>query len=236
MTIEPDYTKWLSVEAMSPHEFACLCLGIEPTPTPAGAASSSSACPTMPAEIADDLDQREWELDYQRVYDVLSRAIEDGAFPTTPSGRIKPADGVRHLTTVAEAWGWTDQLSAVRFIQRAKASVGGGNAGSRDDTLMARVNELEAELASCKACEAYSTPMLELVKTVIDKFYTSGRDYPKQEEVLDFLVEQKKLSDGTVLSKKRRDAIWAVASHPSQHRGGRKPLKRSGCPKGNTSR
>lgn len=225
MTIEPDYTKWLSVEAMSPQEFACLCLGVEPPPIPAGAASSSSACPTMPAQVADYLDQSDWEQDYQRVYAVLSRAIEDGAFPTTPSGRIKLADGVRHLTSVAEAWGWSDQLSTSPFIQRAKTLVGGGNAGAREDVLMARVNELEEELARCKARDGYSTPMLEMVKMVIEEFYSSGGDFPKQETVKEFLRKQKTLPDGTELSEVRIQSIWAVASHPSQAKGGQKPRK-----------
>jgi len=224
MTIEPDYTKWLSVEGLSPHEFACLYLGVEPPPIPVGVASSSSTCPTMPTVVGDRLDQRDWEQDYERVHTVLSRAIEDRAFPTTPSGRIKLADGVRYLSSIAEVGGWSDQLSSVPFIQRARGTV--GNAESREDALTARVNELEEELARCKAHDSYSTPMLEMVKMVIEKFYSAGGDFPKQETVKEFLREQKTLLDGTELSEAKIQSIWAVASHPSQAIGGQKPRKK----------
>jgi hypothetical protein len=224
MIMEPDYSKWLSVEAISPHEFACLGLGIEPTPIPAGADPRSAHCPAMPEEIADDLDAADWKAAYERVYTVLSRAIEEGTFPTTPTGRIKLAGGVGHLTAVAEMCGWSEQLSPSPFIKKANALTGKGR--SIEDALQARISELEDELARYKTLHAYSTPMLEMVKVVIDHFYASGDDYPKQEVVFEFLRERRQLSDGTMLSQAKIESIWAVASHPSQAKGGQKARKK----------
>jgi len=98
---------------------------------------------------------------------------------------------------------------------------------SCEDALTARVKELEEELVRCKAHDGYSTPMLEMVKMVIEKFYSFGGDFPKQETVKDFLRAQKTLPDGTGLSEARIQSIWAVASHPSQAKGGQKPRKKN---------
>lgn len=232
MTTDPDYLKWVSVETISPHEFACLFLGVEPTAEPDEITAGSP--PSMPDDRGDHLEPSDWEREYARVYGVLARAVSEKALPASVGGRFKLGDGLEYLTRVAEARGWSDHLSAAPFIRHASALT--VDVVSREESLLERVRQLEEELAKCKTRNGYSTPMLDLVNAVIDEFYSSGgTDYPKQ-PVLDDFVREQAARLGSKLSNTQIHSVWAVASHPSQHSGGRKPLKRSGSPKGKTGR
>ena len=188
----------------------------------------------MPSELGDTLDLAEWERDYDRVNGVLTRAVSEKALPVSPGGRVKLQDGLEYLLRTAEALGWSDQLSGAPFFRHAKPLL--ESATSREESLLQRVRQLEDELATCKGRSRYSTPMLDLVNAVIDRFYSSGTArYPKQ-PVVDEFVRALAAERGLKMSQTTVHAVWAVASDPSQHKGGRTPLRKPDCPAGKKSR
>ena len=213
----PDFEAWASTEALSCHEVACLCVGIEP--------SALEKPPSIPEGIETDVTQEEVDSQYRRIKLVLERAAAEKRLETTFSGRINPAQAMQHLYAVAKAKGWSNWFSGCDFlsvIQRAQRTENAGT-DSPEEILNKKIAELEAEITLLKIRQSYSTPMLEAVYRVIDEHYAGKSSYPKQHTAFSFLDEHP-LSNGAKWSDKKKSAIWAVASHPSQEKGGLKTL------------
>jgi hypothetical protein len=215
MSTKADLVTWASLEALSPHEIACLCLGVEPRKTK----NDQPAWPSIPEDLVGTCDQEEWDNDYRRVTRILTRAIEEGAVETTTTGRLKAHLAIAYLDKVAKhdpAVGWFAECEFAKLVRNKQ--------DSSDDNikiLQDKIAQLEDKIARCEARATYMTPMLTLVYKVIEQYYAAYSRYPKKDTVIDFLKQQQ-----PSLSAKKMDAIWAVACHPSQEKGGQTRIKK----------
>lgn len=227
MPLDPDITAWASVEAVTPHEVACLCLFVNPSAEPGDRFRKWGIPPSIPADVADTVDPTEWIQDYGRIYLLLARAIEEGEIKTTRTGKITPRAAVSYLLTITKRDGWDKWLNDMPYIAAVRTMEDSSKASSTElfNVLRSRISGLESEVAKLRSRESYTTPLLDMAKAVIDEFYAPGASYPKKETVKNFLRE-KSLPVGMVWSDEKLNAVWAVVSHPSQAKGGQKPLKK----------
>lgn len=217
--ISPDFQAWASVEALTPHEIACLSAGMEPT--------STGKPPCLPSNIDLEATQEDVSSAYKRVHLILERAITEKKLALTTSGKISPATAVDYLLTTAKTSGWGGWLDGCEFIHAVQQVSSARNEVdcTPGDQQAELIESLKEEIATLKRRANYSTPMLETVYKVIDAFYADATTFPKQQTVFAF-VEELPTENGEPWSTKKKEAIWAVASDPSQAKGGQKKLKK----------
>lgn len=221
MYIKPDLSSWASTEALSIHEIACLCIGIEPTPQK----GDEYAPPTIPDEFHDRLDQVdqiEFKREYLNTVRLIQRALETKVIDQTHLGRISPKDAIAYLEQAAKSRN-DDWVGRCEFAQIVKSLQPIPN---EVDELKLKISELENELARFHARTLYTTPMLDLANEMTNQYY-AGKEpaqYPKQVSMFAYLGG--KNIDGKPLSAKRMRSIWDVVSHPSQQAGGNKRFKK----------
>lgn len=214
----PNYSAWASMEALSSHEIACLCVGIDPP--------SRETPPSIPSEAETDTTQEEISSIYRQIKLILERATEEKALASTASGRIKPILAIEFLNSLATSSALENLFSGNEFLCSIQKVPTPSNAPSdAHEELLSKISQLECEIAQLKKRHGYGTPMLDAVFNVIDNLYVDKTSYPKQEAVFQFLNEHPPI-DGTTWSENKMKAIWAVASHPSQATGGQKPRSR----------
>ena len=215
MYIKPDYSTWASMESLSFHEIACLCVGMKPTDLK----GSKSSPPLVPEEFLSDIEQSEIDSEYEKIILLLLRAAEEEIIDLSKTGRLVPQVAINYLVQAAkmQKTDWIDQCEFAIIVKSLRPK------SNEVDELKLRISELEDEVALYKARKTYTTPMLELVNEVIDQYYAGKKkaEYPKQTSI--YFDLSNKFIDGKLISQKRRNSIWDVVSHPSQWNGGNKP-------------
>ena len=217
MCLPPDLSTWAVMESLSFHEIACLCIGMNPTYSRDGKFSP----PSVPHEFLDSVDeQNDYDQEYKKVYQLLLRAANDKVIISS-KGRMSPKVAIDYLAQRGKMQN-SDWIERCEFAGVVKSLRPNSN---EVNVLKARILELESEVARYRARTTYTTQMLDLVNEVIDLYYSEKKitDYPGQKVVFHFL-SSKKINTQS-LSQKKIESIWAVASHPSQSKGGNKPLK-----------
>lgn len=217
MVQELDFKSWASHPSLSPHEIACLFLGVRPSKKVPAADQRDGLIPAIPDDYFDDVDHKDWDSTYVAIYRNLRAAIAGNLLPCAASGNPSPADAIEYLARVAEENGWGGWLFDCPFYKavKGKKEVDGFPVGK--ESVVSSAPSLPSD---------YTNPSLEWQKRAINEFYAnrSPEDLVTVDFVAKWIVDSAR-EEGQEMTWTDAKRIAVILNPLDRRKGGRPKRK-----------